>query len=155
MYPGEFIEAFEAIDFEAMALEILPKLLDYIAELNRWQMGKGLGYDGEYMPSYLNDPFFETRQQAVGYMLYKKKVSPNTQKPVDIIDYYVNGYTHDRVVATISGSDVTMIANVEWMDKMIQNRALGLNEASLKELRSEMLYPMMVLELKERIGLEM
>jgi hypothetical protein len=154
MYPGEFIQRWKQLNFEALAMQHIEAVKGYIASLNRSQMTKGLGNDGEYMPTYLEDPFFKTRAQAIGYMNYKRKVSPNTQKPAEVRDYYINGYTHIRVQPVVGGNDVTMVANVKWADKMKQARALGLNDDSIKELRHNELYPRLAAQLREMIGLQ-
>jgi len=156
MHWDEYLEAARAIDFEQMIADTLDSVKDYIADLNRWQLTKGLGTDNEYLPSYLTDPYFKTRAQAIGYMLYKKKVSPNTQKPVDVPDYYINGYTHSRIRAEVTGTELNMYNTAPWasqIDQRTNNKAIGLNEESIKELTEREVYPRLLYMMRELHGL--
>ncbi len=156
MYWDEYLEQIRAIDFEQMIAETLEGVREYIAELNRGQLEMGLGTDGANLPSYLTDPYFKTHKQAEAYVLYKKRVSPNAQKPADVPDYYINGYTHDHIRAEVTGSELHVYNTAPWaadIDKRTGNRAFGLNEESLKVLTDERVYPGLLHKMRELHGL--
>lgn len=66
-----------------------------ILEEVRAQLWDGLtGNLTQITPNYLNDPYFETRGQAIGYMEWKQKITPNSRRRKETPNLFINGYFH-------------------------------------------------------------
>jgi hypothetical protein len=60
-----------------------------------WDGKKG---DGQNItPSYLDDPFFETREKAIAYRNWKNSITKNSDRDQDTPNLFINGYFYDTL----------------------------------------------------------
>lgn len=70
------------------------KVIDSIQN-QLWDGKKG---DGQNItPSYLDDPFFETRKQAEGYRNWKNLITKNSDRDPDTPNLFINGYFYNTL----------------------------------------------------------
>lgn len=111
-----------------------------IPDLNRAQLLLGLGADGNLLPKYVDDPFFKSKESALRYQKWKKKISPNTSKPEEVMDFYINGAFHNTI-ELIPGADGFDLTSNSPIASSVQGKtndlAIGLmpdNEDRLTEI---------------------
>lgn len=140
---------------EELVAETVQRQINLVIDANRWQLTKGLNNEGEWLPKYQDDPYFKTLAQAKGYEKYKRSKSPNRMKPSDVMDFYINGYTHDHIKATVSGVDLQIWNTTPWADEIDQktdNKALGLSPDTAIELYNEEIGPLVTEKIKDLTG---
>lgn len=154
---NEILARLEAVDIEVMVEDILQDLLEYLADLNRWQLSRGLNKDGDYLPRYIDDPYFDNPRQAYGYQKWKESISPNKQKPKEVMDFFINGYSYDHIQVKAQGKKLDIFADpLPWADEIdqkTQNKALGLSPDSVKESWNEEIHPRLVGRIRTKTGL--
>jgi len=113
----------------------------FIADLNRGQLLAGEGADNNNLMRYIDDPFFKSKEQALAYQRWKEKISPNGEKPKDVMDFYINGYFHKSIYTKINDDYFSLRSDVDFAKDIIKKEkdALGLNKTSLNELIKEIL----------------
>lgn len=157
-FTNEILSRLEAVSIEEEVEDILQDLLDYLADLNRWQLSKGLNSEGEYLPRYLDDPYFETKAQAYGYQKWKESISPNKQKPKEVMDFFINGYSYDHIQVKAQAKKLNIFADpLPWADEIDQktgNKALGLSPESRTEAWNEEIQPRLVGRIRTKTGLQ-
>ena len=132
------------------ALKKMPRAVveqrqDDILEDVREQLLDGLRGDGkEISPSYLNDPYFETRPRAVAYMNWKKTIS-RPSKPAQTPDLFINGMFHSQlgVIADVDSFFITGITPyAQSISSKYENVTFGLTEENLSRFRQNYINPM-------------
>lgn len=136
---------------------IVTNNLDKVIEMQQEQMMEGKGVDGEYIrPFYSENPYFKTAEAAHKYALWKAKITPNSKRPLDVPNLYINGYYQSSIQARVSaktltiGSDSSISGEVEDVHK----NALGLNKDSRTKFANEITLPEIKKVFKEQTGLE-
>ena len=152
-YALEFLERLEAIDVVALVSDIARDNSIMIADANRLRLTEGKNAEGGYLPKYIDDPYFKTIAQAKGYEAYKAKISPNKNKPREIMDFYINGYTHSNIVATVSGAEIQTTVKTGWAQHLEEVEALGINPESARELWNFAFMPLLCEEISNRTGI--
>jgi hypothetical protein len=110
-----------------------------IADLNREQLLSGRGADGEYLPRYVDDPYFKSVESATRYEQWKATISIG-EKPTGVMDFYIDGTFHRTIkfVKDDEGfttkSDSSIISSVQ---SKTNNQALGINETSIEQIIPE------------------
>lgn len=135
-------EKWRSVNLEREAIAIAQNNTDEIADLNRQQLLAGKDSTGQSLPLYTEDTFFKTKEAATRYMNWKRHISPNKDKPADVMDFFISGYTHKGIFATIAGSEITLKNNTLFANS-IQNKtkglAWGLNSESEAKVWSQIL----------------
>lgn len=124
-----------------------------IADANRLRLEEGKNRDGEYLPRYIDDPYFKSIKQAKGYEAYKAKISPNKEKPRDVKDYYINGYTHRRITVDVTGTTINTGVATGWADHLEADKALGINPQSARELWNFAFQPLLCKDISGKTGI--
>lgn len=152
----EMLNRFRALDLEQIAATVISRDPEKLADLNRQQLRKGKDAKGGWLLRYSEDPFFKTPQAADNYAQWKQRLGhTDPEKPFDVADYFINGYTHNTITARVSGRYVTIGSNVSWAGEIEQkndNEAFGLNEESKEQYRGETLLPGMRGIIKQQTG---
>lgn len=132
---------------------LLDKFMDKTVKLNLNQLLSGEGGDNQSLPRYVDDPYFKTKEAALRYQAWKAKISPNSKKPQDVMDFYINGRFHGTIFSDVRDSKLIFDSTSEIKNSVLSKTdgaALGLNTESLEELRSELL-PILIEEIESAI----
>lgn len=150
------LQSFKAIDLTREATAVIQDNPAILEELNRKQLRKGKGRDGSYALRYVDDPYFKSAGAAMRYAGWKQSLGlSDPEKPFDVADFYINGYTHSEISARVSGNSVIFDAAVPWgssIEQKTRNTAFGLTDESKAEFRAETLLPAMILSIKAKTG---
>lgn len=131
--------------------EIAKQQKEQLADLNRFQLSEGKNNEGGYLPRYIDDPYFNSIEGAIGYQIWKRKVSPNPDKPEDVMDLFIRGDLHESIKADVSGNELKLWTNSPIGDDVFQKtkgKFLGLNPESVKDAWEAFFRP----KLKKRIS---
>jgi len=99
-------------EFQATITEIVREAVSEsqteILDGVRQNLREGKRGDGaDITPSYLDDPFFESKPQAVAYMNYKKSISLPS-KNMATPDLYINGWFHSKLGIKLDAETFTI-----------------------------------------------
>ena len=112
-----------------------------IADLNREQLLKGQGADGESLPRYVDDPWFKSTESALRYQKWKSYISPG-DKPIDVMDFFIDGTFHKTIKFKKDEEGFFTISNSEIVGSVqskTNNNALGINDESLEQIMPEII----------------
>ena len=101
-----------------------------MANAVREQLESGLdGNEKELQPSYLNDPFFKTRKEAVKYMRWKERITPPVrselglrERPVKTPNLRINGYFHNSIQAVRVDGGLKVVSHGVDFAKDVENK---------------------------------
>jgi hypothetical protein len=124
----------------------------FIADLNRSQLLKGEGSDDNSLMKYIDDPFFNSIEQARAYQRWKENISPNKSKSVEVMDFYINGYFHRSIFTSVQDDFFQLKSNASFADSIDSKEpdALGLTTEN-KDLLVEITTPLMLEELRKEL----
>lgn len=90
--PDFFTSRLEAVDLNQVIGKAIELHEGEIVELNRDQLWDGKDASGnDITPSYLDDPYFKTKESAMAYMRWKQKITPNPDRKPETPNMYING----------------------------------------------------------------
>jgi hypothetical protein len=102
------------VDPDKIARETMEGTEEEIRQYNLQQLIDGKTNQGtDISPSYLEDPFFKTREDAQAYSDWKDRISPRSNRRPGVPNLYINGYYH-------STRDVKIVG-----DKIVYRSAFG------------------------------
>ena len=120
----------------------------------REQLMDGKRADGKDLsPSYIKDPYFETRKQAVAYMLYKQRITPNPRRNRTAPNLYITGEFHNSLYADLGQDAMEIRSAAAWGDDVMNKygrESFGLSDVHLDELRERM-KPALIERIKTQI----
>lgn len=61
------------------------------------QMQEGQGANGEFRPSYSQDPWFRSAEKANNYAQWKSRINPNPARDSDTPDLYIDGTFYSEI----------------------------------------------------------
>lgn len=65
---------------------------NFLEQVKWEQLWHGLAADGQPLtPSYLNDPWFKSKQKASNYMEWKQSITPNPKRKPENPNLFING----------------------------------------------------------------
>src|SRR5687767_5255993 len=83
------------VDTDKIAQETIEGTEEEIRQYNLQQLLDGKTNQGiDISPTYLEDPFFKTREQAQAYSDWKDRISPRSNRRSGVPNLYINGYYH-------------------------------------------------------------
>lgn len=129
-------DGWNSVDLPEIVADIAEEHEAELAQMNREQLLAGKDNQGRYLIKYTDDPFFKSREAAIRYMNWKKHISPNKDKPADVADFFISGYTHGTIFANRQGKSIVFDSTGRFNASILQktNGAyLGLNEESRKQ----------------------
>lgn len=132
----KFQKIADSLDEDKILHDIIEKdtLKEGIVELNKKQLLTGKGSDNKDLPKYIDDPFFKTPKAALAYQAWKSKVSPNTEKNPEVMDFYITGQFHNTIRVKNNEDSFEMVSDSDIKDNVeskTNDAALGLNDESL------------------------
>ena len=134
--------------------EELSPLSGFVVDMVRAQLMDGKAADGrDLSPSYLKDPYFETRKQAVAYMLYKQRITPNPRRNRTAPNLYITGEFHNSLYAEMGAEAMEIRTASAWGEGVMNKygrESFGLNDQHMDEL-GERLKPLLIERIKTQI----
>jgi len=125
------LEKYKRIDVESVAEQSVDNTKEEMLALNLEQMMEGKTRTGEDItPSYLDDPFFKSRESAQRYSDWKDKITPNPKRKKGTPNYYINGTYHDSIEIQINGDSIDFASSYQGaanIEKKTQGKLYGLN----------------------------
>lgn len=114
----------------------------WLADLNREQMLRGENaHGGKITPSYLNDPFFKTPEQARKYAQWKQEITPNPRRDFATPNLIIRGDFHESITAKIS-SRIVRFETATLLGRKVTAKftnVLGMNPESRYYIRKQIL----------------
>ena len=142
------------VDITKIAGDPLQKNRDKVRELNIEQLMQGLNSLGESLsPKYSEDPYFKSRESALRYARWKKKLFPDT--PFDTPNLIIIGTFHNSITAKTSGNQVQFRASATFASSIAAkygSKELGLSPESKQTAYREIVKPDLVTGIKDAIN---
>ena len=89
-------------------VEALQENEEQLLALNRQQLFEGKDSQGKDLsPTYLEDPYFKTKEAAQRYSDWKDKITPSSKRKSGVPNLYINGMFHNSIDATITVQGIT------------------------------------------------
>lgn len=123
-------------DFETEKNSIIGHVLGeqseaMVSEVRR-QLWNGLTGDlTPIVPSYLNDTYFKSKEEAYRYMMWKQRITPNPRRPIQTPNLFINGYFHSSLFLSIGEDSAEVTSMVPLGDEIISKYGkdmFGVNE---------------------------
>ncbi len=152
---AEMSRRFEKFNLIDEAADIMQQHEQELADYNRMQLYKGLDADGNFLsPKYSEDPFFKSKESAARYAQWKKDITPDPDRPLDVPNLFINGYYHFSIIAVVRGNVVEFVSNNAIGDsiKRKYKRANGLTDESIQKYRGVLLFPLLVRRIAAKTG---
>jgi hypothetical protein len=131
------ISNLKKIKVESIAKPIIDSKKDIVVQLNKDEMMKGKQNDNNDMrPYYTEDPYFKTKQAALRYAAWKKRITPNQFRKTDSPNLFINGKFHSSLYFQAASKHFTIKTNSALGAKVTSKfkDALGLNIDAIKRL---------------------
>ncbi|MDF2189284.1 hypothetical protein [Paraflavitalea sp. CAU 1676] len=151
----------EGVQTDLIAVEAVKQTTNDIRDYNLDQLLNGLDNEGKMIrPTYLEDPYFDTVEEAVGYMEYKRKISPfSAIRPPEAPNLYINGFYHSTRTVKVMGDKIVYDSTFEEadeIDRKYHHKLDGLNPASRKHFIENVLRPLWkrYMEIATRLKME-
>lgn len=129
---------------------------DILVEENRDQLYDGkdrLGRD--ITPSYLDDPYFKSRESAQRYSDWKDTITPNPNRTKGTPNLYIVGTYHKSIKIDVSGTSIIYKASFRGpeIEAKYGENIYGLGGSRRLKYTEGVLKPVLVRLLKEKIQL--
>lgn len=146
-----------AIDHDEIARKTIEGTEVEIKEYNLQQLLDGKTNEGiDISPTYLEDPFFKTQEQAQAYSDWKDRISPRSNRRPGVPNLYINGYYHSTIKVQVEGDKISYnstygeATDIESTFKNIY----GLSPESKKKFVPFVLRPMFNFLIQQATGLK-
>jgi hypothetical protein len=154
MTVAELVRRLKKIDITKIAGDSLQRNSDKVRELNIQQLMQGLNAEGQPLsPKYSDDPYFKSRESALRYARWKKKLFPET--PFDTPNLIIIGTYHNSITAKRMGNQVQFRASATFASSIAAkygNKELGLSPDSKTTAYNEIVRPDLVTGIKNGIN---
>lgn len=147
----------QAIDHDVIARETMEGTEEEIRQYNLQQLLDGKTNEGiDISPTYFEDPYFKTPEQAAAYSEWKDRISPPSNRRKGVPNLYINGYYHGTRKVTIQGDKI--IYNSNWSEapeiEQKYKNIDGLNPESRKKFIPFVLRPVFNHLIQQATGLK-
>lgn len=117
-----------------------------IVAMNQQQLYDGKTIlDTDIHPLYTEDTFFKTPKQAYGYIKWKQKITPNSNRNPNSPNLFINGYYHESLGLVQEGQMVYIRSKTGGtLGAEITNKyanILGLYKVHQEKVDFEIVYP--------------
>lgn len=146
------------VDHDEIARKSIEGTEEEIREYNLQQLLDGKTNEGiDISPTYFEDPYFDTYEQAKAYSDWKDRISPMSIRRPGVPNLFINGYYHNSRRVRIVGDKI--IYDSDWNEgKEIEQKFKninGLNPDSRKKFIPFVLRPVFNHLIQEATGLKM
>lgn len=148
-----------SLNIEKEVSVIIDNTKEQILIKNKQQLMEGIKGDGnEITPSYLNDPYFKTKEAAQRYSNWKDKITPNSKRKSGTPNLYINGFYHNTIEINVRGEKI-ITENKTTIGKKIEQKygdtLYGLNETNNQAYIKETFFPALKTYIEETTQLQM
>lgn len=151
------VQALEA-QTDQLITSSLEQTKDALLDQNRDQLYDGKTRDGKDLsPTYLEDPYFKTREAAQAYSDWKDRITPNSIRKPGVPNLFINGYLYNSIGVKISGQNVFYSASASFGNEVEQkftDKIYGLGGVYKMEYLKESLGPVFRSSITSIIGLK-
>lgn len=149
---------FLTVDPDKIARETIEGTEEEIRQYNLQQLLDGKTNQGtDIHPTYLEDPFFKTLEQAQAYSEWKDRISPRSNRKSGVPNLYINGYYHSTRQVKIVGDKIvynSTYGEITDIDQKYKNID-GLSPDSRKKYIPFVLRPAFKHHIEAATGLKM
>lgn len=158
-YGNEFLKRLEALDIMKNVEQISAEEEARFKEAQQLQLVKGQDRNGDWLPKYTDDMeyFKGDMEKAIAYRDWKIDISLDKEKPIDVMDFWIDGTLNSRVDARISGGKVDLKINDSKEASVLRKtngKALGINPGSAAKLWNTYLHPPLLRRISEQTGIK-
>lgn len=156
MSPKEAIRRLDRLgqSLESSVVDAIDLTSDDIITLNQQQLYSGRLSDGSPVsPSYLDDPYFKSREAAQRYSDWKDNITPDEQRPAGVPNLFINGRFYQSWRIRASATTINFeSSDPDAMDieEKFSEKIYGLDDENMNTYRRESFFPV----LKEQITAE-
>lgn len=148
-----------SIHIEKEVSVIIENTKEQILIKNKQQLMEGIKEDGsEITPSYLNDPYFKTKEAAQRYSNWKDKITPNNKRKPGTPNLYINGFYYNTIKINVRGEKIIIESKEsigEKIEKKYGDAIYGLNEENKQSYIKETFFPALKTYIEETTQLQM
>src|SRR5687768_15227200 len=95
------------VDHDEIARKSIEGTEEEIREYNLQQLLDGKTNEGiDISPTYFEDPFFDTYEQAKAYSDWKDRISPMSKRRPGVPNLYINGFYHSTIKVEVQGDKI-------------------------------------------------
>jgi hypothetical protein len=155
----ELLDTIENLNIKQVAADSLEENKDLFLDLNREQLMEGkLSTGNDISPTYLEDPFFKTREAAQKYSDWKDKITPNPKRKKGVPNLFITGPFHNSLEMEVMKDKGEYEINSTYKDAesimdTFTTDILGLNDEKMEELIEKKLGETFYDKLHEETGL--
>lgn len=111
---NSLLKAVEKIQIQLVCEIAVDQTKENLLSLNRQQMFDGkTETGGDISPSYLEDPYFKSRESAQRYSDWKDKITPNPKRKKGVPNLFIVGTFHDSISIEVAGSSIKFQSSFE------------------------------------------
>jgi hypothetical protein len=145
------------VDTDKIAMETIEGTEEEIRQYNLQQLLDGKTNQGtDISPTYLEDPFFKTQEQAQAYSDWKDRISPPSNRRKGVPNLYINGYYHASRKVQVIGDSI--VYGSDWIEGQAIEQKFknidGLNPESRKKFIPFVLRPVFNHLIQQATGLK-
>lgn len=108
----EFRNRVLILNLELAAREAIAETKGPLLDLNREQLMEGKRRDGkDVTPSYFEDPYFESVEEAVGYSDWKDEITPNSIRKRGTPNLFIIGKFHYSIDIKLSPFKIEFLSS--------------------------------------------
>lgn len=150
----------EGLNTDQLAAASLQKTTGRILDANLDQLLNGLDKEGNSIrPTYQEDPFFDSPEEAQGYSDWKDRISPFSaiRKP-GTPNLFINGHYHSTIRVEVKGDKIVYgsdFAEADDIEDKYNDKLYGLNPESRKRFIEEVLRPVWKRHMEIATGLKL
>jgi hypothetical protein len=109
-----------------LATDSVVETKETLLALNKEQLLEGKNkYGLDLAPTYLDDPYFKSREAAQRYSDWKDRITPNPKRKKGVPNLFIVGTYHNSIEATLQGNKLEVTASFSQA-KSIENKYTGL-----------------------------
>jgi hypothetical protein len=148
----------QQVDVDKIAEECMEQSADELLIYELDQLLDGKTSTGEDItPSYLDDPYFKSREAAQRYSDWKDRISPASNRKKGTPNLRINGYYHNTIRVHAADGKViwsSSFSGANDIERKFQ-KIYGLNKESRQEFIPLILRPVFKQKIQQATGLKM
>jgi hypothetical protein len=151
---GRLISNLDKIDLEKVVQEVVTETKDEILHAQREQLLEGkLSTGQDITPSYLEDPYFKSRESAQRYSDWKDKITPNPKRKKGVPNLFIVGTFHNSISVDVTTNSVVFDASFKKPDiiRKFSENIFGLNPEKAGQYSQEHLAPEATRRIRKKI----
>lgn len=139
----EILETIQQLNIVSIAGATIAESKELILAKNRQQLMEGrLSTGKDITPSYLDDPYFKSREAAQRYSDWKDEITPNPKRKKGTPNYFITGPYHRSIDLKVTGEDFEFHSSfkaAQSIEKKVGDDIYGLTDESKEDVIAESL----------------